>query len=334
MKAPLLLLPLSFTFCLSASAQEVVPGETPGSTGAVPYGTATLVTVRATDGNVWLQQNLGAAQVGISMDDVAAFGDLYQWGRWDDGHALRTSATANVSTLSSSNPLGLGTGSPFFFIGANPADWWGAGTDADFWGGTSATATKGIDPCAGIGPAWHLPSAAEWDAVITGEGITGSASAFASDLKLVVAGSRDGGTGTLINAGAYGNYWSSTTSGVYAKNFSLGDTWVTPADDAYRGYGMSMRCLNNDLHTGIQDPGEMRGLRIYPNPSKGSITVEMGGTPIERINVHGADLRLIRSFKPDGVQAELSLTAVPNGTYFVEVVSDSAVSWRTVVIAH
>ncbi|MGV9013777.1 MAG: T9SS type A sorting domain-containing protein [Flavobacteriales bacterium] len=334
MKATLLLFPFSIAFGLSASGQEIVPGETPGSTGSVSYGAATLVTVRATDGNVWLQQNLGAAQVGTSMNDAAAFGDLYQWGRWDDGHALRTSATANVATLSSSNPLGLGTGSPFFFIGANPADWWGQGTDADFWGGTSATATKGIDPCIGIGTTWHLPSAADWDALITGEGITGSASAFASNLKLVVAGSRDGGTGTIINAGVYGNYWSSTTSGVYAKDLSIGDIWVTPADDAYRGYGMSMRCLNNDLHTGIQSPDELRGLRIYPNPSKGSITVEMDSTPMDLITVYGADLRIIRSWKPNGVQAELSLSDVPNGTYGIQVVSGSAVSWRTVVVAH
>jgi len=329
-----LLLPLSLAFCFTASAQEIVPGETPGSTGSVSFGTATLVTVRAADGNAWLQQNLGATEVGTSMNDANAYGDLYQWGRWDDGHGVRTSTTANVSTLSSYNPLGLGTGSPLFFIGTNPADWWGAGSDADSWEGTSASATNGIDPCTALGGLWHLPTAIEWDALITAEGITGNVSAFSSNLKLVVAGSRDGGTGTIINAGTYGNYWSSTTSGPYAKDFSIGDTWITPADDSYRGYGMSMRCMNSDLHAGIRAPGDLRGLRIYPNPSKGNITIEQDNTPIQQITVYGPDLRVIRSWKPNGLRAEFSLSDVPNGSYGIQVESGSVVSWHTVVIAH
>jgi hypothetical protein len=334
MKAHLPFVCLLLTSAFAASAQEVVPGEDPGSTGSVPYGDATLVSVRGMDGNVWLQQNLGSVAVATAMNDANAYGDLYQWGRWDDGHAVRTSATANVSTLSSYNPLGLGTGSPFFFIGTNPADWWGTGTDADSWEGTSASATNGIDPCTALGPLWHLPSAVEWNAVIAAEGITDRNTAFSCNLKLVVAGSRDGGSGTLINVGSYGNYWSSTTSGAYAKDFSIGDTWVTPADDAYRGYGMSMRCMNNDLHVGIHAPDNNRGLKIYPCPSKGMITVEQQDTPIERITVYGLDLRVMRVCTPDGFRADLPLGDMPNGTYGIQVESGSVVSWRTIVIAH
>jgi hypothetical protein len=334
MKAPLLLLPLFWTSALAVSAQEVVPGEDPGSTGSVTFGTTTLVTVRAMDGNAWLQQNLGSAEVGTAMDDTDAYGDLYQWGRWNDGHGMRTSATANVSTLSSPTPLGLGSGSPLFFLGTNPDDWWGAGSDADSWEGTTASATNGLDPCTALGPLWRLPTAAEWDAVVAAETITDRNSAFSSNLKLVVAGSRDRGTGTLINAGTYGNYWSSTTSGAYAKDLTIGDTWVTPADDAYRGYGMSMRCINSDLHVGIPAPGDIRGLRIYPNPSKGKFTVEQDGAPIRQITVYGPDLRVVRSWKPNGPRAEFSLGDVPNGSYGIQVDSGSKVSWRTMVITH
>ncbi len=334
MKALLLCLPLSLTICMAASAQEVVPGETPGSIGSVPFGTSTLVTVRATDGNVWLQQNLGSTEVGTSMDDATAFGDLYQWGRWNDGHGVRTSTTADVFLLSSNNPLGLGIGYPLFFIGANPADWWGAGSDADSWEGTTASATNGIDPCDSLGVSWHLPTAAEWGTVITAEAITGNVSAYTSELKLVVAGSRDGGTGSIINAGLYGNYWSSTPSGPYAKDFSIGDVFMTPADDAYRGYGMSMRCMNSDLHVGIRAPGDIRGLRIYPNPSTGNITVEQDNAPIQQITVYGPDMRMIRTWKPDGLHAEFSLSDVPNGTYGIQVGSGTVVSWHTVVIMH
>lgn len=318
----------------SLQAQEVIPSEVPGSTGSVPFGMNTLTTVRALDGNVWLQQNLGADSVGTAMDDATAFGDLYQWGRWTDGHGIRTSATANTSTLSSSDPSGLGTGSAFFYLGANPADWWGAGSAADSWQGTVASATNGIDPCTALGPLWHLPSTSDWEALMTAEEMDDRASAFGSNLKLVVTGSRDGGTGTIINAGSYGNYWSSTTSGVYAKCFAIGDTWITPSDDAYRGYGMSMRCLNEDLHTGIEAPDPMRGLAIYPNPSTGIFTMEVGNALITSITVYSADMRIVSASNPRTIRPMIALEELPNGLYSVKVTSGGNIAWRTIIVAH
>ena len=46
-----------------------------------------------------MDRNLGATQAATSSTDVDAYGDLYQWGRFSDGHQCRTSAT--TSTLSS-----------------------------------------------------------------------------------------------------------------------------------------------------------------------------------------------------------------------------------------
>jgi hypothetical protein len=34
---------------------------------------------------VWLDRNLGATQVATKVDDSAAYGDYYQWGRAKDG---------------------------------------------------------------------------------------------------------------------------------------------------------------------------------------------------------------------------------------------------------
>ena len=42
---------------------------------------------------VWLDRNLGASQVAVSSIDSLAEGDLYQWGRYNDGHQVRTSPT-------------------------------------------------------------------------------------------------------------------------------------------------------------------------------------------------------------------------------------------------
>ena len=46
-----------------------------------------------------MDRNLGATQAATSSTDVDAYGDLYQWGRFSDGHQCRTSNT--TATLSS-----------------------------------------------------------------------------------------------------------------------------------------------------------------------------------------------------------------------------------------
>ena len=56
------------------------------------YGTVTSPHT----GRVWLDRNLGAAQVCTSFDDVACYGDYYQWGRNSDGH--EDSASVNTAT--------------------------------------------------------------------------------------------------------------------------------------------------------------------------------------------------------------------------------------------
>ena len=48
---------------------------------------------------IWLDRNLGATQVATSLDDSAAYGDLYQWGRPFDGHQSRISLNHDGDTL-------------------------------------------------------------------------------------------------------------------------------------------------------------------------------------------------------------------------------------------
>jgi len=51
-------------------------------------------------GRIWMDRNLGATQVATSSIDAASLGHLYQWGRGNDGHQVRASATtATLSTI-------------------------------------------------------------------------------------------------------------------------------------------------------------------------------------------------------------------------------------------
>src|SRR5687767_14332529 len=78
-----------------ASGPTVDPGPTPGSTGVINFtykGQAVAYkTVRAKNGQIWLQQNLGSPQVAFHHSDESSYGDFFQWGRWDDGHQSFTS---------------------------------------------------------------------------------------------------------------------------------------------------------------------------------------------------------------------------------------------------
>ncbi len=41
--------------------------------------------------NTWMDRNLGASQAATASNDVASYGDYYQWGRFSDGHQCQAS---------------------------------------------------------------------------------------------------------------------------------------------------------------------------------------------------------------------------------------------------
>ena len=61
----------------------------------------TVVDVAGQNGTIWMDRNLGATQQATSSTDTAAYGDLYQWGRFTDGHQCRTSATTSSQSTTS-----------------------------------------------------------------------------------------------------------------------------------------------------------------------------------------------------------------------------------------
>jgi uncharacterized protein (TIGR02145 family) len=188
-------------------------------------------TVTSATGRVWMDRNLGASRVATSVDDAAAYGDLYQWGRGTDGHEKRTSPT--TTTLSSSDTPGHGS---FILAPTSSYDWRNPQND-NLWQGVSGT----NNPC----PAgFRLPTNAEWQAERATWSTNDAASAFASPLKLVSAGNRVDDDGTINDAGSYGFYWSSSVNGSYARGlvFNSGNAG---AHSSVRSYGISVRCIQD-----------------------------------------------------------------------------------------
>lgn len=247
------------------------PGNTVGDLGCVTFTykgeSVTYVTVRGGDGNIWIQQNLGSVNVASTKEDTTSYGDLFQWGRWDDGHQNRTSPTA--ASQAPNNPAGIGTGNLNYITGT-PA-WWTQNALTDKWEAenpTDVTSTNGCDPCKALGNGWKLPSETEWETLVDAEGFTNPATAFTSHLKLPASGYRVSSDGALSASGLRGYYWSSTPSSTGGKYLYVGTTLANPSAGAQRGQGASIRCMK------------------YPqtNSSYCDVSVEFDVEPITLVN--------------------------------------------------
>jgi uncharacterized protein (TIGR02145 family) len=180
-------------------------------------------------GKIWMDRNLGASQAATSSTDANSYGDLYQWGRRSDGHQCRTSPT--TSTLSSVDQPANGS-----FILAN-SDWRSPQND-NLWQGVNGV----NNPCPS---GYRLPTYAELDAERSSWSSSNSSGAFASPLKLPVAGRRDFSGGSLIGVGTDGSYWSNFVCGGNTRQLYFNSTSSVSALCFDRAYGFSVRCIKD-----------------------------------------------------------------------------------------
>ncbi|MDD4386080.1 MAG: FISUMP domain-containing protein [Bacteroidales bacterium] len=224
----------STTYYVRAYATNSV-GTTYGN--QVSFTTATILETEVVDvtnpttGKIWMDRNLGASQVATSSTDALSYGDLYQWGRAADGHQIRTSAT--TSTLSTTNTPGHGK---FIIPSSNPYDWRNPQND-NLWQGVSGT----NNPCPS---GYRLPTEAELNSERLSWSSNNVAGAFASPLKLPVAGYRDNSDGSLSNVGSDGFFWSSTVDGTFSRLLFFNSSSAF-MNSSIRAYGLSVRCLKD-----------------------------------------------------------------------------------------
>ena len=195
----------------------------------VTYG-----TVVGRNNKCWLDRNLGATQVAISSTDPDSYGDLFQWGRGDDGHQLRTSNT--TATLSStdvpSNALFISTG-----VGGNYN--WRSPENNNLWQGVNGV----NNPCP---TGFKVPSESDLSYEAQGWSPNSNAVAggFASTLKISLGGLRTH-TGSTEEVGVYGNYWTSTVDSTNSKRLTIraneGPNWNV----FNRTRAASIRCIKD-----------------------------------------------------------------------------------------
>jgi uncharacterized protein (TIGR02145 family) len=218
----------SYTFTVTASNSV---GTSAASATSASVTTKNFNDVTSSTGKIWMDRNLGASQVATSSTDAASYGDLYQWGRGTDGHQIRTSAT--TATLSSTDQPGNGN----FILAPNTPYDWRSPQNTNLWQGVA-----GINnPCPS---GYRIPTETEWNAERQSWTSNDKVGAFASPLKLPMAGCRNVNLGSLCIGGAAGDYWSNTVSSSDARSLVF-DSSTAYMSTNRRALGLSVRCIKD-----------------------------------------------------------------------------------------
>jgi uncharacterized protein (TIGR02145 family) len=217
----------TFTVTVTSLAAQYPAGSVFCASGP----TAIVEVTNPTTGKTWMDRNLGASQAATSSTDAAAYGDLYQWGRRSDGHQCRNSAT--TTTLSSTDTPAHGD---FILAPSAPNDW-RSPQNFNLWQGVNGVNS----PCPS---GYRLPTETELNTERTSWSSSDAAGAFASPLKLPLAGGRSRIDGSLFNVGTGGLYWSSTVSGTLSGLLSFNSS-AAVMYAGNRAGGGSVRCLKD-----------------------------------------------------------------------------------------
>jgi hypothetical protein len=207
-------------------------------------------------GQNWLNNNLGANYSNISKaavfnpikkatskGDYNAYGSLFQWGRYSDGHELfnwfaNNAGTAVVGTTTTrydSPP------SPYSYISnTDPGDW-RLIANGQLW---QNDLNETNNPCP---YGFLVPANTDFDYIENGK--YGSYyqtrdSAASSILAFPLAGRRNG-TGSYASGNAEFLLWNRTTSQQTSSRsyYMAGGNIINPGSTFIRSYGMSVRCI-------------------------------------------------------------------------------------------
>ncbi len=195
---------------------------------------------------VWLDRNLGAAQVCTALDDALCYGDYYQWGRNFDEHEDSTSETTDILAVD----VGIVGHGDFITVDIDPLDWADGGVDDN--GTIRAANWSKLDGSSVCPVGFRVPTVDELKAELFDAGsaeISNSNDAFESFLKFPSAGYRGDGSADMISVDLSGWVWASSVNDTNSSAFA----WVPEganhplpsAGYSYgsRAYGFSVRCL-------------------------------------------------------------------------------------------
>jgi len=188
---------------------------------------------------VWIDRNVGASELCISLDDQKCYGYYFQWGRGSDGHEKLSSTTTILATDISN------TGHSNFILNttvdeSKPNDW----ATSEFSDGSIRSYNwSKIDGSSICPVGFRVPTNEEISLEV--KNINNNEDAFSSFLKLPSAGYAAANDGLVHFAGEYGTLWSSTTDNDKSKHFGFYKDGVQRNHTSFRGGGFSVRCIKD-----------------------------------------------------------------------------------------
>jgi len=230
------------------------------------------------EGHCWMDRNLGAMSLPTTINDTDGYGDLFQWGREDDGHQDLNSETIPDLEMNGEQP-----GHSSFIVSTGVYDW----TEQDDWihRWMDADGNKTIaDPCP---EGWRVPIISEWETAIASTNWVDISDAYNSPLKLTMPGIRvEDGNVELTNS--IGAYWTRNTPGLQfaAALYILPDN-VYIETEHYRIHGLSVRCIM-DIPTSETTPmlGSAAVINITESSARVEGTIEdLGNQPLIEVGV-------------------------------------------------
>jgi len=224
-----------FTACGGGGSNSTTDTTTPITHNGTTYGTVTSPFT----GKVWLDRNLGAARVCESFDDVACYGDYYQWGRNFDGHQDSMSGITIVQITS----INGGRESSISDFIIKSEDWVSIGNST---GSLRAQNWQKIDGSSVCPVSFRVPTLAEFQAELLGTGanIQNKNDAFSVFLKLPTSGIRKFSSGALVDGGGQGHVWASSPNGSRSGNVFFDSNNAVLLSEL-RSQGLSVRCIKN-----------------------------------------------------------------------------------------
>lgn len=196
--------------------------------------TEVVDVINPTTGETWMDRNLGAARIAQSKTDLESYGDLFQWGRFADGHQCRYSLTTDsIASTAEANAGNFWDGK---FIKQVEGNNWLVLLDTNLWQGVNGV----NNPCPS---GYRLPTASEWESERQSWSQNNRDGAYFSPLKLPSSGYRNGNYGAIVDIGRDGFYSSSSVSGSSIIRLNFDHSSNLNAVGQRNGY--SVRCIKN-----------------------------------------------------------------------------------------
>jgi len=173
----------------------------------------------------WLTQNLGADQQATSVSDATEASAGWYW-QFNRAQGFKHDGTTRTPASS----------------------WIGSISENSNW-------LPANDPCTlQLGSGWRIPTFVEWTNVLSSpQPWTTSADAYASVLKLHMAGDLDNTNGSLYIRGSIAYYWSSTQS----SNGNGNNIWFRNSNcslsNISKAYPFTLRCICDTIVLSVSD---------------------------------------------------------------------------------